>query len=171
LAAPFPLMPANRSWQSDVYSRLIEPDVVFTVFRGYLTANLTRRAAAEFGELIRRSVCRTWLIDIMELSDFEARAVVVGNSWWSEFKKYYGQRVLLVSPVPSYHMIAATLGFATGTPVTTFPNLDLAHNYLRVFKENNSGVIVRAAPVESGENFAEAVPWPRNNVQSRSRGD
>lgn len=128
----YPLSPGRQPTPPTVTSELVSPDVIFTTMRGYLDASLTVQAANHFEQLLAQASRPTWLSDILELASFEPYAVVIGGTWWAKFKAHQGQKVLLVSNVATFHMIAATLGFGAGVPVKTFASVREARQYLGV---------------------------------------
>jgi len=89
---------------------------------------LQRDSAFEkFLSLIDQQPCAIWIIEQLQLSGFESKAVMAGARWFSAFKARRGAELIFVSHVPGARMVAASLAFAAHMKISNCNTLSEAY--------------------------------------------
>ncbi len=111
-----------------VTTRLIEANIIETVYDGYITVAMAKEVDMALRALLAESPDAAWLIDASAATGV---ATVPGESRTAMFNLFRSRRFALVVRSTPLRMMAATFAFAFGVPMKTFERRSEAIDYLR----------------------------------------
>ena len=100
-----------------ITSESVAARALSTKMGGYVTLQLCEVAEEQFRKGVREGGRKTWIIDVSDVTGFDARAMRVGSRWYEAYKEAGGERIICVSMNPAARMAGRALGFGAGLGV------------------------------------------------------
>lgn len=116
--------------EGSVVTRLLESDIIETVYTGYIAASMATEVENELRKLLRRHPDAHWLVDASAATGV---AVAPGENRLAVFNLFKGRdtRIAVVMNSTPIRMMVATFAFAFGVPMKPFDRRSDALDYLR----------------------------------------
>ena len=126
----FDAMASQDKTEGSVTTRLVESDIIETVYSGYISASMAGEVEADLRRLLNRHPEAHWLADASAATGI---AVAPGESRTAVFSLFKGRtsRIAVIMNSTSIRMMVATFAFAFGVPMKPFERRSEAIDYLR----------------------------------------